>query len=199
MVNLSTVLAARGDLSQAVALIRQALQINPLSAGGYVHLSNYLEGMGRLDQAVEQMRKAIELEPAAQVHHAFLTMLEVERGDARAALDAARQEPAGVWRIVAQAFALQVGGDRAAADAALQALIDTMDGQAAYQIAEVYALRRDPDKTFEWLDRAWAVRDPGVSLLLYDPFVLRYRDDPRFAAYCSKVGLPSTTTAKAMP
>jgi TolB-like protein/Tfp pilus assembly protein PilF len=199
MVNLSTVLAARGDLSQAVALIRQALQINPLYAGGYVHLSNYLEGMGRLDQAVEQMRKAIELEPAAQVHHAFLTMLEVERGDARAALDAARQEPAGVWRIVAQAFALQVGGDRAAADAALQALIDTMDGQAAYQIAEVYALRRDPDKTFEWLDRAWAVRDPGVSLLLYDPFVLRYRDDPRFAAYCRKVGLPATTQAKAMP
>jgi tetratricopeptide (TPR) repeat protein len=180
------VLATRGDLSQAVALIRQALQINPLYAGGYVQLSNYLEGMGRLDQAVQQMHKAIELEPAGQVHHAFLTMLEIERGDAKAALAAARQEPAGVWRIVAQAFALQ-------------ALIDTLDGQAAYQIAEVYALRRDPDKTFEWLDRAWAVRDPGVSLLLYDPFILRYRDDPRFAAYCSKVGLPSTTTAKAMP
>lgn len=199
MESLSTVLATRGDLSQAVALIRQALQINPLYAGGYVLLSNYLEGMGRLDQAVQQMRKAIELEPAGQVHHAFLTMLEIERGDAKAALAAARQEPAGVWRIVAQAFALQVGDDRAAADAALQALIDTMDGQAAYQIAEVYALRRDPDKTFEWLDRAWAVRDPGISLLLYDPFILRYQDDPRFAAYCRQIGLPTVTEAKAMP
>ena len=26
--------------------------------------------------------------------------------------------------------------------------------------------------------------------LLYDPFILRYKDDPRFAAFCKKVGLP---------
>jgi hypothetical protein len=27
-------------------------------------------------------------------------------------------------------------------------------------------------------------------LLLFDPFILRYKDDPRFAAFCRKVGLP---------
>ena len=26
--------------------------------------------------------------------------------------------------------------------------------------------------------------------LLYNPFILRYKDDPRFAAFCRKVGLP---------
>jgi hypothetical protein len=26
--------------------------------------------------------------------------------------------------------------------------------------------------------------------LLYDPFILRYKDDPRFAAFCRQVGLP---------
>jgi hypothetical protein len=51
---------------------------------------------------------------------------------------------------------------------------------------------------FKWLDRAWANRDPGISSLLSDPFVLRYRDDPRFAAFCNKVGLPTTTDAVAM-
>ena len=35
--------------------------------------------------------------------------------------------------------------------------------------------------------------------MLTDPLILRYRDDPRFAAFCREVGLPSTTDAVAMP
>lgn len=41
-------------------------------------------------------------------------------------------------------------------------------------------------------------RDPGINYVLYDPFILRYRDDPRVAAFCKKVGLPTTTDAVAM-
>ena len=33
-------------------------------------------------------------------------------------------------------------------------------------------------------------RDAGISRLLYYPFILRYKTDPRFAAFCRKVGLP---------
>jgi hypothetical protein len=43
-------------------------------------------------------------------------------------------------------------------------------------------LRGDATATFEWLDRAWSTRDAGIAGLLYDPFILRYKDDPRFAA-----------------
>jgi len=34
-------------------------------------------------------------------------------------------------------------------------------------------------------------RDSDIGTLLYDPFILRYKDDPRFAAFCKKVGLPT--------
>jgi hypothetical protein len=61
------------------------------------------------------------------------------------------------------------------------------------------ALRTDADDTFVWLDRAWVTRDPGVAGLLTDPFILRYQQDPRFAAFCKQVGLPMTTEAKALP
>ena len=54
----------------------------------------------------------------------------------------------------------------------------------------MYALRNDAKGTFEWLDRAWSGRDPGVQNLLYDPFILRFKDDPRFAVFCRKIGLP---------
>jgi len=63
----------------------------------------------------------------------------------------------------------------------------------------VNALRGDPDQMFVWLDHAWANRDAGIANLLFDPFILRYRHDPRFAAFCRKVGLPTITNAKAMP
>jgi serine/threonine-protein kinase len=51
---------------------------------------------------------------------------------------------------------------------------------------------------FKWLDRAWALRDPGIGYLLMDSLILRYQHDPRFAAFCKKVGLPTTTDAVAM-
>jgi hypothetical protein len=116
--------------------------------------------------------------------------IEVQRGDARAALTAAQQVPPGLWRLAALALAAQIGSDRAAADSTLEALIRDGAQAYAYQIAEVYALRNDSDKTFEWLDRAWDNRDSGIRFLLGDPFLARYRSEPRFTAYCRKVGLP---------
>ena len=117
--------------------------------------------------------------------------IEVQRGNAQAALAAAQQESPGVWQDIALALARQIGGDRTAADAALRTLIEKDANGFAYTIAEVYALRNDAKGTFEWLDRASSTRDPGITNLLYDPFILRYKDDPRFAAFCRKVGLPT--------
>jgi TolB-like protein/Tfp pilus assembly protein PilF len=192
-------LATLGQLEQAVALTRQALTSDPLNSRWHNWLGIYLSGLGRLDEAEQAIRKAIELQPTASAYHEYLTVVAIQSGDAKAALAAAQQEPAGMWRDEALALAQQIGGDRAAADTTLKTLIDHWADQGPYQIAEVYALRRDVDKTFEWLERAWTARDPGISYLLYDPFILRYRDDPRFGAFCKKVGLPATTDAKALP
>ena len=130
-------------------------------------------------------------------YHEGLTVIAIKRGDAAAALAAAQQEPPGVWQDEALALAQQISGDSAAADAALQTLIDKDAASAAYQIAEVYALRNDANKTFEWLDRAWSNRDAGIGYLLTDPFILRYKDDQRFAAFCKKVRLPLPSTQSA--
>jgi TolB-like protein/Tfp pilus assembly protein PilF len=189
--DLGSLLATLGHPGQAVDLTRPLLAASPLSAKAHLMLASYLVALDRLDEAAQVADKAIELQPGAVGFYTSLTIIEILRGDARAALTAARQEPAaGGWREVALALALQIGDDRAAADAALKTLIDTQADISAYQIAEVYALRKDPDAMFAWLDRAWTNRDPGVSTLLYDPLVLRYREDLRFAAFCRKVGMP---------
>ena len=188
--NLGNQLATFGELEPAIDLTRQALSTEPLRAGWYGYLAVYLSGLNRLDEAERTIHRAIELQPAAATHHYVLTIIEVLRGHAQAALEAAQQEVSGNWRDEALALARQIGGDRSAADAALRALIETDGGAATYQIAQVYALRNDAKATFEWLDRAWSNRDAGIALLLFDPFILRFKDDPRFAAFCRKVGLP---------
>jgi TolB-like protein/Tfp pilus assembly protein PilF len=183
-------LATFGQLDKAVELIQQALASDPLRASWYGRLAYFLSMENRLDEAERAVRKAIELQPEASHFHFDLTRIEIQRGNAKAALAAAQQEPAGLNRDAALALALQIGSDHAAADAALQTEIARRATSDPYTVAQIYAIRNDADKTFEWLDRAWSYRDPGIASLLINPFLTRYKDDPRFAAFCRKVGLP---------
>jgi TolB-like protein/Tfp pilus assembly protein PilF len=188
---LGQLLANLGDADQAIELTRQALATEPLRANVYYWLGTYYVGVNRLDEAERATRRAIELQPGGQSFHVQLAIIEIKRGHAQLALAAAQQEPAGPWNDTALALAHQIGPDRSAADASLRALIDKNANLAPYQIAQVYALRDDAKETFAWLDRAWSARDSGIQYLLLDPFILRYRDDPRLAAFCRKVGLPT--------
>jgi TolB-like protein/Tfp pilus assembly protein PilF len=188
--NLGSALASFGELDQAIERTRKGILTEPLRAWGYKALATYFLGLNRLDDADRAINKAIELQPASEPFRSWLTIIETQRGNAPVALEAAQQEPPGIFRDMSFAFARQIGGDRNAADTALRTLIEKQANNSAYQIAEVYALRDDPKATFEWLDRAWTNRDGGIQYLLFDPFILRYKDDPRFAAFCRKVGLP---------
>ena len=68
-----------------------------------------------------------------------------------------------------------------------------------FQIAAVYGLRKEPDKMFEWLERAYTEHDPGLTQLLVTPFIMNYRDDPRFAAFCQKLKMQVPPTAATKP
>ncbi len=197
--SLGVSLATVGKVREAIALTKQAIQTNPMRASWNVWLSMYYSSLGQLNDAEAAVRKAIALQSDGTAYYELLAIIEIQRGDAAAALDAAQKESDESWRRMALALARQIGDDRAAADAALQELIDKDAKLAAYPIAEVYALRRDADKTFEWLDQAWSARVPAVDGLLFDPLLLRYRHDPRFAEFCKKVGLLTNTEAIALP
>jgi len=188
-----------GHPRQSIAMMRQVIALDPRSGSAYGWVGWDLAALAQFEEAEQAARKAVDLVPGSPFIAAHLVFIQIQRGEAAEALKAAQQIAPGIWHDIALAFASQGGDDRAAADQALKVVIDTSADGSAYQIAEVYALRREADKTFEWLDRAWDTRDTGIGRLLTDPFILRYRDDPRFAAFCKKVGLPTATEAKAMP
>jgi tetratricopeptide (TPR) repeat protein len=197
----SRLLATLGRVNQAIEERRKFLVGDPLNAEGYYRLSELEASLGRLDDAEAGLRKAMELEPDdASWYAEDLSSLAILRGDAGAALAEAKRAPPGRARDRALALALQIGNDRAAAEAALQRLAEN-EGEAkygAFYIARAYALRGDADGMFEWLNRDWERRELGAYQALYDPLLLRFRDDPRFAAYCKRTGLPPPSESEAL-
>ena len=186
---LAYLLAAQGRLDEAEATARRATDLDPLSITPLFNLARIRMASGRLDEAETNIRKAIALQPDLSHAHAYLVVIDLLRNDAVAAQRDADREPAGFWRDYAITLAKQRSGDSAAADATLQSMIDKYSYGGPFQIAALYALRKEPDRAFEWLDRALEARDSGLTQLFVTPFLLDYRDDPRFAAIAAKIGV----------
>ena len=74
---------------------------------------------------------------------------------------------------------------------ALEQLIATEASAGAYQVAVAYAWRGEQDKALEWLDRAFAQRDAGLSYVKSDPLLGKLHGDPRYAAMLKKMNLPA--------
>jgi hypothetical protein len=119
-------------------------------------------------------------------------LVAVQRADGETALREAQLEPDEGYRRFELALAQYVRGDRPAADAALADLIAYGRDQLAYQIAEVYAVRGEIDKAFEWLQISYNSHDTGTLALLVDPLLRGLRDDPRYKNLLAKLGLPTT-------
>jgi hypothetical protein len=108
-------------------------------------------------------------------------------------VESAKAETDPFFRTYALAVAYYAHGDHAESDVQLKKLIDEDSDDAGSQIASVYALRQEPDKMFAWLEHAWVTHDPGVSELSVDPFLRRYKADPRFIAFAQKIGVMPAT------
>jgi len=190
---LARIIVYLGHFDEAERQARQAVELDPLSTVTQSNLARVLFYAGKLDEAEAVARKAAELQPAGAGSHRFQVLIAAQRGDGEAALREAQLEPDPGFRRFELAVAHYVRGDRPAADAALADLIANAREGFAYQIAEVYALRGEKDKAFEWLQTALDDRDAGMLGLSADPLLRGLRDDVRYKNLLAKVGLPTTS------
>ncbi len=188
---LGRVLPYLGKLDEAEAQARQAVELDPL---GFTqnNLARILWFKGKNDEADKVARRVAELQPTAASSRRWQVLIAVQRGDGEAALREAQSEPDEGYRRFLIALAHYVRGDRNAADAALSDLIQYGRDSLAYQIAEVYAVRGDTDKAFEWLQVSYDNHDTGTLAILVDPLLHGLRDDPRYKALVAKMKFPAT-------
>jgi serine/threonine-protein kinase len=179
-----------GKLDEAEKQARRAVELDPLSASAQNNLARVLYCQSKLEEANAAARKAVELQPMVASGHRYQVFIAIERGDSETALREARLEPDENYRRFELAIAYYAAGDRPAADAALTEVIATGHDKLAYQIAQVYAVRREKDEAFEWLQNAFDTHDTGMLGLLVDPLLRNLRDDPRYQAFVTKMNFP---------
>jgi len=196
LANLASLLGDLGRLDESITLRQRAIEIDPLRASFHEGLALELIPLGRYDEAEAALRKAIELQPQAAISYSRLAVIQILRGKPGAAVELAKKETDPFWRTYALALAQFANGAHSEADAALKKLIDEDADSSGSQIAEVYALRKEPEKMFEWLEHAWTTHDGGVNEMRDDPFLLAYKDDPRFVAFAQKIGVMPKAVGK---
>jgi len=190
---LARIIVYLGRFDEAERQARQAVELDPLSTVTQGNLARVLFYAGKLDEADAAARKAAELQPAGASNHRWQVLIAAQRGDGEGALREAQLEPDEGYRRFELAVAQYVVGDRQAADTALANLLAKAREGFAYQIAEVYAVRGEKDKAFDWLQISFDDRDAGMLGLLVDPLLRGLRDDPRYKNLLAKLGLPGSS------
>jgi serine/threonine-protein kinase len=189
---LGRVIVYVGRIEDAERQVKYAVEIDPLSVSAYFNLARVLFNAGKLDEAEAAGRKVAELQPTASSSHRFQALVAVQRRDGEALLREANLEPDENFHRFELALAHHIRGEGADADAALADLIAHAHDRLAYQIAEVYAVRGETDKAFEWLETAFNQHDGGMLSLHVDPLLRDLQSDPRFKTLAEKLGMPST-------
>ena len=178
-----------GKFEEALALNTAALEIDPLNLLNIYNQSGYLLCLGRLDEAESFSKKALEMNPEFITGHSSLGLIYVLQGKAEAAILEMEKETADAYKPYGQGLAYHAAGKKKVSDQALSDLIKNGDF-LAFQIAEVYAFRGEVDKAFEWLDRAYKQRDPGLMQMIGDPLLKSIEHDPRYKEFLKKMKFP---------
>jgi len=180
---------ALGQIEDAVVLGERVVALDPVNPAARLDFGHCLMLAGHYPAALAQIRRLAELNPGAQWSHAGVSLIFSAQGSFDAAADEAAREIHEWSRLFALAIAEHGRKNTKAAAETLGRLIETHGDIAAYQIAEVYGFRHEPDQAFEWLERAFRQRDPGLANLKMDIFLRKIHDDPRWQPFLRKLGL----------
>ena len=178
-----------GRYTDALALVRKAIDADPLSMQAWQANGAILYQLDRKAEARAAWQRALDISPDARWPQFALGFADLKDGQPQSALTHFRRSGEGFSQAGIAAAEYTLGRARES-----QQALDELKAKYAagftYQIAQVYAWRGEKDAAFEWLDHAYAEHDTGMPRLRGDPVFATLRDDPRYAALIAKMGYP---------
>jgi TolB-like protein/DNA-binding winged helix-turn-helix (wHTH) protein/Flp pilus assembly protein TadD len=187
-------LSLLGRYGEAIAEMRKAESLDPLSLIINADLAELLVLAHSYDESIEQSRKTIEMDPNFAFAHIQLAqayLAKHKNEEAVAELQKAVQLSAGSPTSLANlARAYVAVGKRSDAQKLLSDLKKRSSPSSSYaaEISVIYAALGDADQAMNWLEKGYEERfNPGVLLRPgFDPL----RSNRRFEDLVRRVGLP---------
>jgi TolB-like protein/Tfp pilus assembly protein PilF len=184
-------LATAGEMDEAAFEMRRAAARDPLAIRVLSTLAFQQIQLMHLEQAGRTLEQIRAIDPDDSGLNISSSYLALQTGDLDQMLEFIEFFPAGFEYLqqMHRAVAYHRLGDLQKAQENLDELIEINGEVAAYQVAVVYSYWGDADKTFEWLDRAVELHDPGVTEVNKTSFFDPVKDDPRWDAFLERIGL----------
>lgn len=188
-------LSIRGRHDEAVLEARKASGLDPLNLmiGTWLGLRYYLAR--DYDSAIEQGRNTVDLDPNFAASHLLLGEAYVQKGlrekgltELKSATSLSGDNPLYLAQ-VAVAYASM--GSRTEALQIVEQLQMTSASRyvSPYGLAQIYAVLKDKEQTFKWLQASYDGRAVWMSYLAVDPVFDGYRSDQRFQDLLRRVHL----------
>jgi serine/threonine protein kinase/Tfp pilus assembly protein PilF len=189
-------LATRGRLADAIAEARRAQALDPLSPIVNSHLGWLLLSAGQVDDATAQFRKTLEFDADSVSAHQGLGVSSAADGRATEAIAelqrayALSEKSPVVLADLGAAYARQ--GRTADAARALEDLKtrSTREYVPASAFATIAAALGDKPGAMQWLDKGFDEHDFSLAELRMSPAFASLRNEPRYKALITKVGIP---------
>jgi len=178
-----------GQIGQAIEAHLVSVELDPVRPSVYESLGFAYYYSGNLDEAEIAFRKTITLSPAYSGIHYRVGRVLLKKGKLSEALLEMQNEDQTIYGPTGLAMAHFALGNTKEANHALNTIITDDAEHAAFQIAEIYAMRGDLDHAFEWLDNSYTIRDSGLANSLGNPAFETLLKDPRWEQFLKKLGL----------
>jgi tetratricopeptide (TPR) repeat protein len=196
----SLLLTVTGRRQEAVASVQRAREIEPLSTSVNLYLGVAQSHAGQYDLAIRQLQQTIELDPSYYRSYMFLgrnlSWLKRHEEAVTALQKALSLTPNNIESLAYLGVALAAKGDREGAFKMLEQLKAAgKNAEPAILVATVYARLGLASETFEWLERAVAVKSTPIYIPVLSEEFLPYHSDARYHRFLTSIGLDRAARA----
>jgi TolB-like protein/Tfp pilus assembly protein PilF len=187
-------LSPLGRHDEAVAEMRRAMELEPLSIQQGANYAAVLMYAGRFDEALEQAKKTNELDPTHVGGLAWLAHAYNAKGlfDESLALSQKLENVTSYQARAQRGISYALSGQRGNALSVVNEWkeVEKTGYTMIYWLAATYALLGDKDAAFAELEKSYRARDWFLQRLKTDPFMEPLRGDPRYTEMLKRLNLP---------
>jgi TolB-like protein len=193
----SSALVALSRFDDAVAEVKRAIELDPLSFVINNDLGNTYYRARRYDEAIEQVRKTLEMDPDFYYTHWNLGLALAGKGALGPAIEEfkkARELNDNPSMLGLLAYAYGRSGNKTEA-LKVRDELEALSKQryvSAYSFALVYLGFGDKEEAIHWLEKSYENRaGETLRFIKVEPLLDPLRGDPRFEALVSKIFPPN--------